>query len=72
MKRRVLVSACPLALMMALAPPALAVESRVTWDATAGSYLLANTVGEQDDTMASCSSGNVRRTSRRSRSTLRP
>jgi hypothetical protein len=71
MKRRVLVSACPLALMMALAPPALAVESRVTRDATAGSYL-ANTVSEQDDTMASCSSGNVRRTSRRSRSTLRP
>ena len=57
MRRPVLASACALALMVALAPPALAAEGKVTQDDTAGSYVLANRVSDQDDTMTSCSEG---------------
>jgi hypothetical protein len=58
MARRILVSACALALIMALAQPAHAVtEGLVTEDATEGSYALANTTAGSDDTMARCSEG---------------
>ena len=58
MGRRVFVSACALALTVALAQPAYAVtEGLVTQDDEAGSYVLANTTDGSDDTMASCSIG---------------